>query len=162
MIEKKAQTVGLCCSSLNTEWEKREQLSFATSSEGATQILYLMSWCRYTTCMKKTSSVKISSWTHLAYQDYSTIWNVQSHWSPSSISSQSIFKAMECQSFWTNDIDADNETSSYLVADWQIRCDDKSDEYEKVQRVFWVFSVVWPALSYSNQTPVHQSMTCAM
>jgi len=57
--------------------------------------------------------------------------------------SRSIFDAKICRSFASNDVD--ELSTSHLIADWSLTCDDKTDkEYVNVLRTFWAVFVVWP------------------
>merc|ERR1712038_872243 len=50
--------------------------------------------------------------------------------------SRQIFDARMCKSFDSND--SNDSHSSYLIADWSVKCDDGDNEYRSVTQVFWV------------------------
>jgi len=56
--------------------------------------------------------------------------------------SRNIFDALRCKSFATNDLDG--LSTSYLIADWTLKCDKGDAEYGDVKKNFWVFFAVWP------------------
>lgn len=57
--------------------------------------------------------------------------------------SRSIFDAITCKSFTDND--AEDLSTSHLIADWSLECDVSTDPtYKAVQSIFWAFFVIWP------------------
>ena len=58
--------------------------------------------------------------------------------------SNSIFDAIRCQSFLSND--NTGNSNSYLLADRSIKCDESDDMYEELLTIFWVFFALWPVL----------------
>jgi len=55
---------------------------------------------------------------------------------------QQIFDARTCTSFVSNDLEV--SSSSYLIANWNIKCEDGDSDYKDVQQVFWALFVLWP------------------
>jgi len=53
-----------------------------------------------------------------------------------------IFDARICKSFVSND--SDNASTSYLVADWTLKCENGDSNYEGVRQVFWALFILWP------------------
>jgi len=58
--------------------------------------------------------------------------------------SNKIFDAIKCQSFDTHDME--QLSTSYLIADWNIKCDSTDSEYTSLQVMFWTFFVIWPVM----------------
>jgi len=56
--------------------------------------------------------------------------------------SRKIFDARTCRSFYSND--SKNELNSYLIADWSIKCEKGTEEYESITKVFWALFAIWP------------------
>jgi hypothetical protein len=59
--------------------------------------------------------------------------------------SRSIFDAIKCQAYKTND--AENDSTSYLSADLSVKCDLENEEYGTVMKTFWVLFAIWPLLT---------------
>ena len=59
--------------------------------------------------------------------------------------SSSIFDAIKCRSFVTDDL-ANKAENSYLMADLNIACDESNSEYEKLLKMFWLFFFLWPVM----------------
>jgi len=58
--------------------------------------------------------------------------------------SSTIFDAIICRAFDTSD--EGNIVRSYLVADMSIECDNDSNEYVSINKIFWVSVTFWPIL----------------
>ena len=63
------------------------------------------------------------------------------------IVSNGIFEAINCQSYITNTMTDPVQSSSYLVADPEIRCEETNPEYQSLLVIFWVFFTIWPVLT---------------
>ena len=55
--------------------------------------------------------------------------------------SRQIFDAKTCKSFKSND--SKDELSSYLIADWSIKCENGNSDLDKV---FWALFALWPVI----------------
>ena len=56
--------------------------------------------------------------------------------------SRQIFDARTCESFDSDD--ARNELSSYLIADWSVKCDSEDSGYKALTQVFWALFGISP------------------
>jgi len=56
--------------------------------------------------------------------------------------SSSIFEAIQCKSFKSNDEEA--ESKSYLISDWSLRCDESDKLFVSQKKTFWIVFAIWP------------------
>jgi len=87
---------------------------------------------------KDTSHISRHLWSRLIYITVLVLYLVLP-----SVSS-GIFDGIICRAFNTND--KEGLIRSYLVADWSIRCDSNSNEFNSLNKIFWATFTVWPIL----------------